>query len=91
MNAPASERLGPSARKLLLRSNEDERVSSLVHVVASIDLESFRREVERTGGTIRSWLADTNLVPIEVGAGHLSALADLPGVVYVEAAQTYRY
>lgn len=90
MNNALSSRLGPSAKKLQLRSPESTRVSSLVQVAPSIDPEVFRREVAERGGVIRSWLDQANLITVEIGARRLSELADLPGVVYVEAAQTYR-
>ena len=90
MSPSSSARLGPSAKKLLLRATADERVSSLVQVAAAVEPEAFRREVERAGGTVRSWLAETNVVTVEIGARQLAVLAGLPGVVYVEAAQAYR-
>ncbi len=90
MDNPRSSRLGPSARKLQLRSTETDRVSSLVQVAPSIDPDSFRREVADRGEVIRTWLDHANLITVEIPARRLSELADLPGVVYVEAAQAYR-
>ena len=90
MSNPLSNRLAPSAKKLQMRSSESDRVSSLVQVAPSIDPETFRREVAARGGVIRSWIDQANLITIEIAARRLSELADLAGVVYVEAAQTYR-
>jgi hypothetical protein len=85
-----SSRLAPEAKRLYLRTKGNEMVSSLVQVAPSIDAAAFRRDVERSGGSIRSWLSETNLVSVEIDATRLSDLADLPGVVYVETGQPYR-
>ena len=85
-----SSRLAPAAKRLYMRSKGNEMVSSLVQVAPSIDADAFRRDVERSGGSIRSWLKDTNVVSVDIDATRLSELADLPGVVYVETGQPYR-
>ena len=90
MTDPLPRRLGPSAKKLLLRTSGAERVSSLVELVAAVDRNAFQHEVERAGGTIRSWLPDTNVVTVDIDVSQLGTLADLPGVVYVETAHKYR-
>jgi hypothetical protein len=85
-----SRRLAPSAKKVLLHSPRHATVASLVQVAPSIDPEAFRLKVEQAGGSIRSWLAGASVVSVEIEAGRLSELADLPGVVYVETGQPYR-
>ena len=90
MKDALSRRLAPSAKRLQLRSAENDRATALVQVASTVDAEAFRREVEARGGMIRSWLRPANVVSVEFPARALSELADLPGVVYVEAAQAYR-
>jgi hypothetical protein len=85
-----SKRLGPSAKKIALLSVGDERVSTLIHVAPSIDRQTFQGEVAAHGGTVQSWMPEASLVSVEIGAKHLSELADLKGVVYVEARQKYQ-
>jgi hypothetical protein len=72
-----------------MRATGDERVSSIVQVAAATEQETFRMNVERAGGTVRSWLGETNVATVEIEARQLGTLADLPGVVYVETAQKY--
>ncbi|MHC5541729.1 hypothetical protein ACYOEI_26220 [Singulisphaera rosea] len=73
-----------------MRSTGNETVSTLIQVASSIDRLAFERGVTAYGGSVRSWLPEANLVTVDIGAGHLSELADLDGVVQVEAGQKYR-
>lgn len=90
MSLPLSKRLSPSAKKIVLRATGDEKVSSLVQVAPSINYAAFCQGVQQRGGAVRSWLPEANLATVEIGVSHLSELADMNGVVYVEAGQTYR-
>ena len=90
MNPILSKRLGSSAKKIALRSPGDETVSTLIQVAPSIDRLAFERDVTAYGGSLRSWLPEANVVTVDIGARHLSELADLDGVVQVEAGQKYQ-
>jgi len=85
-----SKHLGPSAKMIAMRSVGDERVSTLIQVAPSIDHQVFQGDVTAHGGTVRSWMPEANLVTVEISAKHLSELADMKGVVYVEASQKYQ-
>jgi len=85
-----SKHLGPSAKRIAMRSRGDERVSTLILVAPSIDRQAFQGQVAAHGGTVQSWMPEASLVTVEIGAKHLSELADMQGVVYVEAGQNYR-
>ncbi|HKM55490.1 MAG TPA: hypothetical protein VJY33_18950 [Isosphaeraceae bacterium] len=85
-----SKHLGPSAKKIAMRSVGDERVSTLIQVAPSIDRQAFQGQVAANGGTVQSWMPEASLVTVEISAKHLSELADMKGVVYVEASQKYQ-
>jgi hypothetical protein len=87
--AHLSPRLAPAARKLVVTAAAEQMVVGMVRVTPSTDRDTFRCDVERAGGVLRSWLGDANVASVEIDVGRLSTLADLPGVVYVETAQRY--
>ena len=85
----AIKRLSPSASKLYHLAASDARVSTLIQVAPSIDRQAFERDVALRHGIVRSWMPETGTVVVEIEAGQLGALADLDGVIYVEAGQKY--
>ncbi|AGA31400.1 hypothetical protein [Singulisphaera acidiphila] len=90
MGQQLSKRLGPSAKKIAMRSRGDERVSTLIQVAPTMDRLVFQRDVSAHGGDVSSWMPEANIVTVEISARHLSELADLDGVVLVEAGQKYQ-
>ena len=89
MKRRLSKRLSPKAKKLCLQSGTDEPVSGLIRVSATVDEESLRTAIESRGMVVRSWLKEANLVTVDASVGQLSELAELDGVVYVEADERY--
>lgn len=85
-----SRRLGPSAKKAYLVSPHDLQVSTLVTVAPSVSREAFQQQVAKYKGAVRSWMPEANVASVDIAAGCLTELADLSGVVYVEAGQLYR-
>jgi hypothetical protein len=90
MTQALSQRLGPRAKRIALRGPASLRVSGLVEVGACVRREAFERAIHQLGGTIRSWPEGQRVTTVEIDAGQLSALADLTGVMYVEAGETCR-
>ena len=90
MSQSLSKHLGPSAKKIVMRFVGDERVSTLIQIAPSIDRQAFQGKVAANGGTVQSWMPEASLVTVEISAKHLSELADMKGVVYVEASQKYQ-
>jgi hypothetical protein len=90
MGPQLSPRLGPRAKRIALRASGTERVSGLVQVAPSADRRALQAAVEGHGGLVRSWNAPLGLVTVEVSARDLNTLADLDGVLYVEAGEPYR-
>ncbi|WP_165233847.1 hypothetical protein [Aquisphaera insulae] len=90
METRLSKRLGPAAKKLALLSAEDETVSALIQVAPSMNRKSFEHDVRGVGGVVRAWMPESNLATVDVSAGHLSDVAEMAGVVQVEAGQAYR-
>ena len=90
MSQSLSKHLGPSAKKIAMRSVGDERVSTLIQVAPSIDRQAFQGQVAANGGTVQSWMPEASLVTVEISAKHLSELAEMKGVIYVEASQKYQ-
>ncbi len=91
MEKRLSKRLGPSAKKIALRSEDHEPVSALINFSPSINRESFEHGVRGFGGVVCAWMPETNLATVEVTADHLSEVADLDGVVQVEVRQRYQH
>jgi hypothetical protein len=90
MTTRLSRRLGPAAKNLYLGLPRDRKVSTLVTLAPSIDRQAFQQAVARYQGTVCSWMPEANIASVDIEAGCLTELADLNGVVYVEAGQTYR-
>lgn len=85
-----SNRLSPGAKKRFLAGAPEEPVRCLLQVAPAADAPALRRGVEALGGTVQSWMTETRLLGVQVPAGTLAALADLPGVAYVDAETPYR-
>jgi hypothetical protein len=83
-------RLSPKAKYRLVRAEGDERVSTLVTVAAIADSDDLMRQVAALGGTARSWNRETGLLTVELPAAQLGELAELSGVVHVDADDVYR-
>jgi hypothetical protein len=86
-NYKMSSRLSPQAKKAEIRQ-ADAVVSGLAEVSPGADAEKIRQAVVGLGGRARPG-ATPNTLAFEVAARHLSAVADLAGVVYVTTAEPY--
>jgi len=65
-------------------------VNALLQVAPTADLPALRTSLEACGGRVGSWMEETRLLSVELPAGQLGEVADLPGVVYVDAATAWR-
>ena len=84
-----SRKLSPKAKRALLLGEPGERVSCLLQIAPSQDVEALRRDVESFGGTVGSWMKETNLMSVELDASKLPRLAELRGVIHIEAEARY--
>lgn len=83
--------LSPRAKRRLVRATtRDDRVRSVVMVAATADSEDLTRSVAALGGTAQSWSGETGLLTVELPAAALGNLAELNGVVHVDADDVYR-
>ena len=82
-------RLSPRARYRLVRAGADERVRTLVEVAAVADSDELISRVTALGGTARSWDRETGLLTVDLPAVQLGELAELDGVVHVDAGDVY--
>jgi hypothetical protein len=89
MKTRLSGRLSPEAKKRFLTAAE-EPVSALLQVAPTADLPALRASLEAAGGRLGSWMEETRLLSVEIAAGRLEEVADLPGVAYVDAATAWR-
>lgn len=83
-------RLSPKAKYRLVRTGADERVRTLVKVAAIADPDDLMSRVAALGGSTRSWNKETGLLTVELPAVQLGNLAELDGVVQVDADDVYR-
>ena len=81
--------LSPQARYRLLRAAAGERVRCLVRVGPTGDVEDLTRRIGRLGGTTGFWNPETGLLTVELPAVQLGELAELDGVVQVDADAAY--
>jgi hypothetical protein len=84
-----SSKLSPKAKKALLTAREGQRLSCLLEVSPSRNVQGLRRELEALGGEIKSWTEETHSMSVEMDASNLEDLANLEGVVYVETGERY--
>lgn len=82
--------LSPKAKHRLIRAGTDDRVRSVVMVAATTDSDDLTRGVAALGGTAQSWSGETRLLTVELPAVQLGNLAELNGVVHVDADDIYR-
>lgn len=82
--------LSPKAKYRLIRAEADERVRTVVMVAPTANSECLSRDVAALGGTTRSWSDETRLLTVELPAVQLGNLAELDGVVHVDADDIYR-
>jgi hypothetical protein len=85
-----SRRLSPKAKYRLVSAGADERVRALVRVAGVADSHDLISRVTALGGTAQSWDGETGLLTVDVPAAELGALAELDGVVHVDAEDVYR-
>ena len=83
-------RLSPKAKYLLVRADADERVRTLVSVAAIADSDDLISRVTALGGAAQSWNSETGLLTVDMPATQLGNLAELDGVVHVDAGDVYR-
>lgn len=89
MKTRLSGRLSPAAKKQLL-TGAGRPVQALLQVAPVCDLPALREQLAALGATAGSWLEETRLLSAEIPADRLGEAADLPGVVYLDAATAYR-
>ena len=83
-------RLSPKAKYRLVRAGADERVRTLVSVARIADSDELISRVSALGGTPQSWDSETGLLTVDMPAVELGHLAELDGVVHVDAGDVYR-
>ena len=91
MKVHLSSRLSPGAKKRLLGAAPGEVVRCLLSVAPAADVGELQRALAERGATVGSWVEETRLLSADVPAERLGEVADLPGVVYVEAATGYSH
>jgi len=85
-----SSQLSPRAKREMLLSPGDKKVSVLVTISTTVERTRFTQSVQQIGGAVVTWSDTTNLVTLTIPARQLEALAGMDGVVYVEAGGHYR-
>ena len=90
MKVRLSGRLSPQAKKLVLAAAPDRPVRLHLQVAPAADRDALAKELEAAGATVGAWLEEPRLLAIEAPAASLERIAELPGVVYVDAATAYR-
>ena len=83
-------RLSPKAKYMLVRAGADERVRTLVSVAGIADSDELISQVAALGGTAPTWDSETRLLTVDMPAAELGHLAELDGVVHVDAGDVYR-
>jgi hypothetical protein len=89
MKARLSSRLSPGAKKQLLSAGQGQVLKSLLSVAPAADVRDLRRELAACGATVHSWMEEARLLSVDIPVERLAEVADLPGVVYVEAETRY--
>ncbi|SDZ24590.1 hypothetical protein SAMN05660209_05162 [Geodermatophilus africanus] len=82
-------KLSPKAKLRLVRAGVDERVRTLVKTAGVADPDDLVSRVTALGGTTRSWDRETGLLTVDLPAVQLGNLAELDGVVQVDADDGY--
>lgn len=85
-----SRRLSPRARRAALLGNQGEPVGALLQAAASAQIHDLKHQLEQRGAKVGAWMEETRLLAVEVDAPMLESIAEIPGVVYVDMATTYR-
>jgi hypothetical protein len=83
-------RLSPKAKYRLVRAGADERVRTLVKTAGVTDPDDLISQVTALGGTVRSFDHETGLLTVDLPAVQLGNLAEVRGVVHVDAEDVYR-
>ena len=83
-------RLSPKAKYRLIRASADQRVRTLVKTAGVADPEELISRVAALGGTVGSWDYETGLLTVDLPAVQLGNLAELHGVVHVDAEDVYQ-
>lgn len=83
-------RLSPRAKYRLARAGADERVRTLVTVAPPTASDTLLDGVTALGGAVQSWDRETGLITIDLPAAQLGRLAELSGVVQVDADDRYQ-
>lgn len=82
--------LSPRAKRRLMQAEAGEQVRTLVKVAASVDSAAVADGAAAIGGTTGSWSEATRLLAVQLPAVQLGRLAELDGVVHVDADDLYR-
>lgn len=88
MNQRLSPRMSPQAKKAQLQQPE-QTVSGLLELTPSADPQIVSQAITAHGGQVRGLQAESRTVTFEIGAQHLSALADLDEVAYLSTSEPY--
>jgi hypothetical protein len=83
-------RLSPKAKQRLVRAGAGDNVRALVSVAGVTDSDDLIGRLSALGGTVGSWDQETGLVTVDLPAAQLGHLAELSGVVHVDADDLYR-
>ena len=90
MKRKLTKRLSPKAKRLYLQATPGEQVACLIQISPTADTEALRHDLETHGAVIRSWMDFEHLVTVEVDATQLTEVAELDGVIYLEAGERYQ-
>ena len=83
-------KLSPKAKYRLIRAGANERVRTLVKVAAIGDGDDLISRVTALGGRTQSWDPEAGLLTVDLPAAQLGKVAELGGVVQVDADDVYR-
>lgn len=85
MKSKLSRKLSAQARKLYLKSHESDEVNALVKISPLVDAKQLVAEFKKQQIEVSSWLQTEDMVSVKLPASQLLALAEIKGVVFVEA------
>ncbi|MCP4898598.1 MAG: hypothetical protein GY906_16620 [bacterium] len=90
MKSRLSKRLSPKAKKLALLGEEGQRVKAFVQLAPQADIDSLRDEIAGLRGLVTASMVETRSLSVEVDVDQLEKVANLKGVLYVDAGSRFR-
>lgn len=88
MKSKLSRKLSAQARKLYVQSQATDQVHALVKLSPLADEKALAAEFAQKQIHVSSWMQTEAMVSVRLPASQLAALAEVEGVVFVEAGGT---